>query len=235
MNLSVIIPAYNEEKNIRSTVEGLVSVFRNKAFDDYEILIFNDKSTDKTGEIADNLAGEYKGVRVIHNPVNRGFGYNYKKGVDLAQGKYALMIPGDDETDLGSIDSLLNSIGKADLILSYTSNMEVRKLFRRIVSGIFVKFLNATFGLRLKYYNGICIHRTDLARKSVPTTFGFAFAAEMAIKLLKSGFSFVEVPIRIKPTDKSSAFKAKNIISVIKTIISLFWRINIKRERIRIK
>ncbi|MEK7142452.1 MAG: glycosyltransferase family 2 protein [Patescibacteria group bacterium] len=235
MNLSVIIPAYNEEKNIRSTVEGLVSVFKNKTFNDYEILIFNDKSTDKTGEIADNLAGEYKGVRVIHNPVNRGFGYNYKKGVELAQGKYALMIPGDDETDLGSIDSLLNSIGKADLILSYTANMEVRKLFRRIVSGIFVKFLNAMFGLRLKYYNGICIHRTDLARKSVPTTFGFAFAAEMTIKLLKSGFSFVEVPIRIKPTDKSSAFKAKNIISVIKTIISLFWRINIKRERIRIK
>ena len=233
MNLSVIIPAYNEEKNIRPTVEGLVSVFKNKIFNNYEILIFNDKSTDKTGEIADKLAREHKEVRVIHNPINRGFGYNYKKGVELAQGKYVLMIPGDDETDLGSIDSLLNSIGKADLILSYTVNMEVRKLFRRIVSGIFVKFLNAMFGLRLKYYNGICIHRTDLARKSVPTTFGFAFAAEMTIKLLKSGFSFVEVPIRIKPTDKSSAFKAKNIISVIKTIISLFWRINIKRERIR--
>ena len=235
MNLSVIIPAYNEEKNIRPTVEGLVSFFKNKIFNDYEILIFNDKSTDRTEEIADKLAREHKEVRVIHNPVNKGFGYNYKKGVELAQGKYVLMIPGDDETDLGSIDSLLNSIGKADLILSYTVNMEVRKLFRRIVSNIFVKFLNAMFGLRLKYYNGICIHRTDLARKSVPTTFGFAFAAEMTIKLLKSGFSFVEVPIRIKPTDKSSAFKVKNIISVIKTIISLFWRINIKRERIKIK
>ena len=235
MNLSVIIPAYNEEKNIRSTVERLVSIFKDKVLNDYEILIFNDKSTDRTGEIVDKLAREHKEVRVIHNPTNKGFGYNYKKGVDLAQGKYVLMIPGDDETDLDSIDSLFNSIGKADLILSYTVNMEVRKLFRRIVSGIFVKFLNAMFGLRLKYYNGICIHRTDLARKSVPTTFGFAFAAEMTIKLLKSGFSFVEVPIRIKPTDKSSAFKIKNIISVIKTIINLFWNVRIKRNKISIK
>ena len=232
MNLSVIIPAYNEEKNIRSTVERLVSIFKDKVLNDYEILIFNDKSTDRTGEIVDKLAREHKEVRVIHNPTNKGFGYNYKKGVDLAQGKYVLMIPGDDETDLDSIDSLFNSIGKADLILSYTVNMEVRKIFRRIVSGIFVKFLNAMFGLRLKYYNGICIHRTDLARKSVPTTFGFAFAAEMTIKLLKSGFSFVEVPIRIKPTDKSSAFKIKNIISVIKTIINLFWNVRIKRNKI---
>src|SRR3989344_456608 len=234
MNISVIIPAYNEEKNIRPTVEGLVSVFKDKTLNDYEILIFNDKSTDKTGEIVDKLAMEHKEVRGIHNPINRGFGYNYKRGVELAQGKYVLMIPGDDETDLDSIDSLLNSIGKADLILSYTTNMEVRKISRRIVSGIFVKFLNAIFGLRLKYYNGVCIHRTDLARKSIPTTFGFAFAAEMSIKLLKSGFSFVEVPIRIKPTNKSSAFKIKNIISVIKTITFLFWKINIKKERLEI-
>jgi dolichol-phosphate mannosyltransferase len=234
MNLSVIIPAYNEEKNIRSTVEGLISVFKDKIFNDYEILIFNDKSTDRTGEIVEELAREHKGVIGIHNPTNRGFGYNYKRGVELAQGKYVLMIPGDDETDLDSIDSLLNSIGKADLIISYTVNMEVRKLFRRMVSGIFVKFLNTMFGLRLKYYNGICIHRTDLARKSIPTTFGFAFAAEMAIKLLKSGYSFVEVPIRIKPTNKSSAFKIKNVISVIKTIIFLFWKINIKKERLKV-
>jgi len=236
IKISIIIPAFNEEKNLEQAVNGLCLLLdKNNMMNDCEILIFNDKSTDKTGEIADNLAKEISNIRVIHNEKNMGFGYNYRKGVEIAQGEYVMMIPGDNEIETETIWKLIELIGEADIVISYPSNAEVRSLFRRIISFVYVKFLNFLFNLKLRYFNGINIHRVSLARKAIPTTFGFAYAAEMVITLLKSGASYTESPIKIKPiTNKSSAFKLKNIVSVVKTILSLFWRINIKKERIKI-
>lgn len=234
MKLSIIVPAFNEEKNIDPTVRGLTNTFKRKNFEDYEILIFNDKSSDKTGVIADDLFREFKNIKVIHNETNKGLGYNYKTGVEIAKGDYVLMIPGDNETDLGSIDQMIDSVGRADIVMTYTTNMNIRSFFRRFVSRCFVRVLNLFFNLNLKYYNGVCMHRTDFARKALPSTFGFAYAAEMTIKLIKSGASYVEIPIKIKPTDKTTAFKLKNILSVLMTIVNLFWSINFKRERIKL-
>lgn len=234
MKLSIIVPAFNEEKNLDPTVRGLANTFKRKNFEDCEILIFDDKSSDKTGAIADGLSREFKNIKVIHNGTNRGLGYNYKTGVEIARGDYVLMIPGDNETDLDSIDQMIDSIGRADIVMTHTANMSIRSFFRRFVSRCFVHALNLLFNLRLKYYNGICIHRTNFARKALPSTFGFAYAAEMAIKLVKSGASYVEIPIKIKLTDKTTAFKLKNILSVLITIANLFWSINIKRERIKL-
>lgn len=234
MKLSVIIPAFNEEKNLNPTVYGLMDAFKKIGFDSYEILIFDDKSTDKTGVIADGLAREFDKVRVVHNETNRGLGYNYKTGVMMAAGEYVLMIPGDNETDLDSINKMIESIGGADIVMTYTVNMDIRSMFRRFVSRFFVGILNLLFNLRLRYYNGICIHRTDFAKKALPSTFGFAYAAEMVIRLIKSGAGYIEVPIKIKPTSKTTAFKFKNIVSVLKTLLFLVWSVDVKRERIKL-
>ena len=69
--LSVVVPAYNEEENLSKAVENLLSAVKNKC-GDYEILIFNDCSKDKTGVIADKLASKNKKIKAIHNERNRG-------------------------------------------------------------------------------------------------------------------------------------------------------------------
>ncbi len=234
LKLTVVVPAFNEEKNLEFTVRGLLYVLNEKDLKDYEIIIFNDYSSDKTGIIADQLALKNKRIRVIHNDKNMGFGYNYKKGVEEALGAYIMIIPGDNEIISSSFGYLIDSIGRADMVLSYIDNAEERSWFRRVISFLFVKVLNVLFSLNLKYYNGISIYPVNLVRKSMPTTFGFAFASEIAIKFLKAGATYVEVPMFVRPTNKTSAFRLKNVISVIKTIIVLFWDINIKKERIKI-
>lgn len=233
-SLSIIIPAYNEETNLESAVKDMVMAV-NLAKDvikDYEILIFNDCSTDKTGEIADRLAKENKNIRVIHNPKNRGLGYNYRKGTELAKNKFIIMVPGDNEIKTDSVRGMFKLFGRADIIISYIGNPEIRPLSRQLISKAFVKLMNFLFGLRLKYYNGVCLIRKDLLRKVRMTTHGFAYMAEILVGLIRSGSSFIEIPFYLQPRKygKSAAFRLKNVMSVAKTIIQLFWEVYFKER-----
>ncbi len=236
--LSIIVPAYNEENGLEVAVGSLFRLLSDNAMDnDSEILIFNDCSQDKTGEIADRLSQKISIVRVFHNERNKGLGFNFREGAKQSRGKYVTWFPGDNENLPQSFVDTVSRIGEADIIIPYTDNMEVRPLSRRIVSSLYTFLNNLFFGLNLKYYNGLSIYRRDVLLAVLPKVGdSFAFSAQILIILLKSGASFVEVPIKIqpKPGGKSSAFRVRNIIGVIKAIFSLFWRINIKKERIKI-
>lgn len=226
-SITFVVPAYNEEKNLKNTVENIQKSVLTGC-DDYEIIIINDYSKDKTGAIAEELALKNPSVKVIHNKINMGLGYNYKKGVELATKKYTVMIPGDDETPLITISDIINEIGKADIIIPYPINQEVRKLIRRIISKLFTLIFNFLSGLKLKYYNGSVVHKNSIIKKHLPKTTGFAYQSEILINLLKEGYTYKEVGVKIKPTSKTSAFKPKNIASVLKSIIELFWQFKIK-------
>ena len=184
-SISIIIPAFNEEGNLECAVKDVISAILAANVENYEILIFNDFSADKTGEVADRLATGNKHIRVIHNPKNMGLGYNYRKGIELAKNEYVVMVPGDNEVEGKSIGNLFSQVGKADLIISYAANSEIRPRIRQIISKAFVKLMNFLFGLKLRYYNGICLIRKDLLQKVEMTTFGFAYMAEIIIYLVK--------------------------------------------------
>lgn len=228
--ISVIVPAFNEEGNLRATVEGIEGILFDQ-FNEYEILIFNDFSTDRTGEIANELARKNNKIRVIHNQQNMGFGYNYVKGVELAQKNYIMLIPGDNEISEESIRRICDRIGDADIVVPYTINTWVRPFSRRIISRAFTKLVNMIAGLNLNYYNGPCIHRSDIIKSVRMTTFGYAYMASNLARLIKNGSNYVEIGMYLKPRGhgKSKAFRPKNIMRVIKTLGELFWDVRIKR------
>ncbi len=227
-SLSIIVPCYNEGKNIAGTIDCIKKSLKTTArFASTEILIFNDKSTDNTGEVAEALAKEHEEIRVIHNERNMGFGYNYTEGVRLAAKEYILMIPGDNEIPGEAITNIFSEVGRADLIVPYTINPEVRPLARQIISRAFVILFNALFALSLKYYNGPCVIKAELLKKVPMTTHGFAYMAAILVRLIKSGATFTEVPIQIqyRASGDSKALKPRNIMSVLSTILKLFLEI----------
>ena len=237
MRFSIIVPAYNEEKGLEAAVKGLVFFLdKNNFLKDTEILIFNDCSSDRTKEIADNLAKEFKNISAFHNQKNMGLGFNFQEGVRRAKGEFVTWFPGDNENLPEPFVNTFQYIGKNDVVIAYTSNMEVRPIFRRIVSRIYTIVNNFIFGLDVKYYNGLNICRRKLLLQLPPVSNSFSFAVEILVFLLKSGATHVEVPVMLKPnpSGKSSAFRLKNVKNVIKAVIQLFWKINIKRERIKI-
>ena len=195
-------------------------------FGDYELLLFDDGSTDRTGRIMDDLAAaDPRHVRVTHNPAPRNLGGVYKQGIALARMDYVLMVPGDNENPGHALQAPFDAIGRADIVLPYPVNSDVRGPARHLVSRVYVGLLNRLFGLRVRYYNGTVIHRTANLKDLPIQTSSFAYQAEILIKLLCAGKSFVEVPIRIDPPKagrRSRAFRWKNMVQVGRTLGGLF-------------
>ena len=233
--VSVIIPAYNEEKNLEATTNFLLERLKKNGISDFEILIFDDKSTDATGKIADELAKKYSQIIVIHNPKNMNLGYNITKGFQLATKEFVGFIPGDNETEPETLDNIFQNLGKADIIIPYVKNPEVRPWGRRFLSKTYVIIINTAFGLNLKYYNGMCFFKTAMVKKIPVSTYGFAYMTEILVKLLKSSAGFVEVPMinRTRERGTTKAFRIKNIVSVFKTFLHLFYEVQILRRRVK--
>src|SRR5215212_8825790 len=100
--ISVVVPAYNEMGNLEGAVRDVVHALR--SFDEYEVFIVNDGSTDGTAEVADRLATTLPGVRAIHHEVNRGFSESYQTGLRNARMSYFTFVPGDHEVAPESVE-----------------------------------------------------------------------------------------------------------------------------------
>jgi glycosyltransferase involved in cell wall biosynthesis len=232
-SISIIVPCYNEEGNLEGTIEAINGALSGvNRFSGHEILVYNDRSTDSTGKIADSIAARDKSVRVIHNPKNMGFGFNYTDGVRRTTKDYVMMVPGDNEIPLEAIKRVMSKAGEADVIIPYTANPEVRPLSRQVISRAFVALINAMFGLDVTYYNGTCLVKSNLLKKVPLKTWGFAYMAAILVRLLKSGASYAEVGVDIaqRSTGKTKAFAMKNVMSVCKAILTLFWDVRVKER-----
>ena len=229
-SLTLIIPAYNEEKNIEGTVEDILPFLLQ--LESYEILIFDDHSTDQTGKLCDQMAAKNSHLRVIHNTQNMGLGFNYKEGVRQARKDYVLMIPGDRDMRPQTYETLFQKMGSTDMVICYTGNIEIRPMARQLVSKTFTGMMNFLFGTKLKYFNGIVLHKRNIIQSISIETNGFAYQAEALIKLLKKGHSYEQTPQWIfeRQHGSSKAFYPKNIYRVLKALIQLFFKIQIQKN-----
>lgn len=230
--VSFVVPALNEEAVIEQVVREEIVATVSRTLKTYEVILVDDGSTDSTGEIMDRLAREFPNMRVIHNKPNLGLGAAYWRGVSEAKLDYVMMLNGDG--GLLSLPPILNAIGKADIVIPYVSNLrEIKTPFRYFVSRTYTTIMNILSGRRLHYYNGLPVHRRDLLNQVTLGSSGFGYSAEILIKLLKAGCTFVEVGVPgIEMKHKSFAFRFKNVISVAETIAKLVIETN-RRSNIR--
>jgi dolichol-phosphate mannosyltransferase len=230
-SVTIMVPAYNEEENLEGAVKKYDQIVR-KVFRDYELLIFDDSSTDNTGKIADALARKNPHVRVVHNKKNMGLGYNYRTGFQLSKKEYYIQFSGEGDALASSVEKILRQAGKADIIMTFIGNPEIRPWYRRLISASFTLLLNLLFGLKVKYYNCYALHKTKILKQVKMTTNSFAYQAEVLVRLLKSKkkYSYISVPYRAKKTIGSSAFRIKNLIGVFIAVVRLVYDIYFKGE-----
>lgn len=230
--LSVMVPSLNEEENLEDTINEIKSGLKG-AIDNYEIIIFNDGSTDSTGKIAEKLAEKDKNITVFHNKTPRGMGYCYREGLKKAKHEYYMYIPGDNQFPGKALRKMLTEIGKADIVIPYVTNMNIRPLLRQLLSATFTHTVNILFGLNVSYYNGTVIHKKELLMTAIPKTHGHAYQAEILVRLIKRGASYTEVGYNMveRYAGSTSAFKLKNVKSVFRSVLSLFWELQLKPKR----
>src|SRR5688572_22709193 len=112
-SLSVFLPAYNEEDSIASTVEGVVKVLKSLNLQ-WEVLVINDGSKDKTAEVVKDLEKKYPGVRLVDYEKNRGYGHALKTGFAEAKYPWVAFVDSDGQFDFSEIKKLLEKTGEAD-------------------------------------------------------------------------------------------------------------------------
>jgi len=226
-SVSIIIPAYNDEESLDAAVKD-VNKIASRLFGDYEILIFDDHSTDSTGKIVDTLARHPK-IKAFHNKRNMNVGYGYRQGIKLASKEYVMLLPGPDSNTMESLEEYMKKIGEADIVTSYTGNNDSRLGYRLFISNLASVMLNLLFGLRLKYFFGMQMYKTDLVRKVKTTTNSFGIYAEILIPLAKAGYSVKEVPIEaLQETSSTTALRLRNILGIASVITRLFFRVHFR-------
>jgi NAD(P)-dependent dehydrogenase (short-subunit alcohol dehydrogenase family) len=228
-SVSVMVPALNEAENLKPTVVRLIDALT-VTVDDYEIIIIDDGSSDATGAIADSLAADHPAVRVLHNSRNTGLGCCYVQGYREAGKTFFVYIPGDNTWPYRSLVELFGNLGRADIITSYAINPEVRPIGRRLISRLFTSLLNLLFGRDLQYFNGLTVYPIEFLRRNPATTFGFGFQAEVLLKALNAGLSYIEValPIDERTAGQSKAVTLRNVLGVLSTVVRLFVDLRIR-------
>lgn len=230
--ISVIIPVYMEASNIRAAVDGTVWALNDAGVDDYELLVIDclrrDGTHDGTPEIADELARQNDRIRVFHNGYIN-LGAKFWVGVDTSKFPYVILVAGDNELRKEALRDILLHLGQADILITYPINPEIRPLIRRILSRIYVILINLSTGLGLRYYNGSCVHRTDVLRKVKDRNDNLVYMAKLLVQMIKQGYSYREIPIRLQKRGggKPSVLTVINFLSVGRTIFELFWRYRI--------
>jgi glycosyltransferase involved in cell wall biosynthesis len=216
-----VIPCFNEEDNVGPTVGSVRDAMGER--NDYEVILVNDASTDRTLEQMQALAAADLRIRVLDNPSNLGFGGSYKRGARAATATYVMMLPGDDGFPSCSIAEIISHAGEADIIIPIVTNRGARHWLRAFASKGFTTLLNWAFWLNVGYYNGAVLQRNELLHTVEITTNSFAYQAEALVKLIARGATYKHcyVSIQERAAGRSSALSLKNQIAVWTTIVHL--------------
>ena len=225
-SVAVIILALNEEKGLKLTYETYRKSIKKKGLE-YEFIIVNDGSTDRTGEIAEEIKKENPYVRVIHNSQPQGMGRGYKQGLQLTQKEYYMYTGGYCGLTEEYINLFLDGIGVADMTIGHITNPKIRGPFRRSLSSFFTRIMNLITGMNLEYYNAMALCRTHCLKSIRIRSNKYTFQAECIAKLVKfhqCTYREIALVVRVRKRGESSrAMKWANVLDTGKFLCLLLY------------
>lgn len=218
--LSIIVPAYNEEKSIYDTINEIQIILKKKKVEN-EIIIVNDASKDNTESELKKLTG----LKIITNLVNLGYGGSIKKGIVASSYDLICIIDADGTYPAGEIPNLLNLINDADMVIGARKG-KIRKIpvIRKPIKWLLNRFASFISGYNIPDLNsGLRIFRKELIEKYLyllPD--GFSLTSTITIAALINGYKVKYMPINyLKRKGKSSIHPIKDTLRFLNLIVSL--------------
>jgi glycosyltransferase involved in cell wall biosynthesis len=227
--LSYFFPAHNEEGNVEALVRDALAALPALA-EQFEIIVVNDGSSDRTGSLADGLAEANPDiVRVVHHPTNLGYGAAVRAGFRVARFDWVGFTDGDRQfavSDLGRLTARIGEPDKPDIVVGFRirrADPLIRTLYAksyRLANRIF-------FGLQITDVDCACklFRRASLRGLRVESGGAF-FSAELLIKLRAAGRSVVEVGVPHYPRTAGSPTGARP--TVILRAVRDFWYLRLR-------
>lgn len=203
-SVSIIIPAYNEQANISKTLNQVHSYLTENQFD-FEIIVINDGSSDKTVQEVQ----QFKGAQLIDNPVNMGKGNAVKRGVLAANNELILFMDADHAIPIHYLSEFTKEIASFDIIIGskYIGDTKNYPFYRKIVGKIFsfLKFL--IIGLKIKDTQcGFKLFKAEIAKDlfSHAKINGWCFDVEILMIASRKSYTIKESPINMSDINSIS-------------------------------
>jgi dolichol-phosphate mannosyltransferase len=208
MRLSILIPAYQEERTIAEVLRRVAAVDLSSQGFDKEVIVCDDGSKDGTAAEVERIAAELEGIRLVRHPQNRGKGAAIRTALDHATGDFVLIQDADLEYEVSDYPAILEAVrqgadavyGSRFLTRSYPEGMQ---LANYLANRILTTAANVLYGHSITD-EATCfkVVRTDLLRSLELTCERFEFCPEVTAKLGLRKVPIVEVPI---------AYSARNV------------------------
>jgi len=225
--ISVVIPAFNEEENIRIVVEKTLQTLRQQYREDlYEIIVVNDGSHDRTGQICEELQQQHQSVRVFHHPKNQGIGAAQTTGFINAKGGFVSTIPGDGQVTVDQVIKLYTEIGDAGIIVSSRRNDEqysekqARSFYREFLTSVLRQILILVHRFDIAGKHGIFLIRRDVLQKLRLTSLTGLLTPEIIMQCYRKGVTVKESTITIEPR-----ISGQSKVTNLSTYLKYFWEI----------
>jgi glycosyltransferase involved in cell wall biosynthesis len=223
-SLSIFFPCYNEEGNVERVTRAAVEAAGRFA-DVFEVIIVDDGSKDRTGEIADRLVAEIPQVRAVHNRPNLGYGGAVGRGLSEARMEWGFFTDGDGQFDINEMPRLIELLERCDVAVGYRMHR----------ADPFIRRANAfCWGTLVRALFGIKVRDIDCAFKLLPRSFlqsiklesrGALISTELLAKAQYRGLRIAEVGVGHYPRQAGTQTGANPLV-ILKAFYELFklWK-----------
>lgn len=221
-SISIVFPAYNEEANIGKVVEQAQNVI-SELFTDFEIIVVNDGSHDKTGEIIESMKASHPTLVALHHEVNCGYGATLRTGIEAASKELVFFTDSDLQFDLSEIKSLLEWVEDNDIVAGYRADRAdpAHRRFNawgwnvlvRMILGLKIKDIDCAFKLFRR-----CVF-DDIRLESV----GAMINTEILMLANGKNMRIKEVPVRHFPrvAGEQTGANLKVILKAFRELINM--------------
>jgi len=221
--LSLVLPAFNEDANIARAVRD-ASAAAATLVGDYEVVVVDDGSRDRTSAVLDDMARE-PGSRliVVRHPRNRGYGAALRSGFAATKGELVFYTDSDNQFDLTELRDFLPLMAEHDAVLGYRIDRQ-DPWTRRAASAFFNRLSSVAFGMSVRDLNcSFKLFRGDLLRSLPLESEDFFIDTEMVARIHRGGWRYVQRGVRHFPrTAGRSTVRASDVPRTL-AAIARFW------------
>jgi glycosyltransferase involved in cell wall biosynthesis len=229
--LSVFLPSHNEEGNVERVVKGFAAALPAVA-DNYEIIVVNDGSRDRTGEIADRLAAADSHVKVVHHQVNRGYGGAVISGVRAATMPWVLLADGDGQFDPNDVALLAAKTPQYDVVVGHRVS-RADPLMRRFNGKAWTTLMRLMFSIKIADIDcGFKLFRREFLEGLTLRAQGAMISTELMARVTARGARVGEADVRHLPrvTGEQSGANLKVIMRAFRELGPLYSELRAERQ-----
>ncbi len=232
--LSVFLPSHNEEGNVERVVAEFLAELP-RVTDNYEVIVVDDGSRDRTGEIADRLAAHDTHVKAVHHPVNRGYGGAVTSGIRASTQPYVLLCDGDGQFDPADIERMIPFVPEYDVVAGRRTR-RADHLMRRINGKAWTILVRALLGITINDIDcGFKLFKREKLDGLELRAHGAMISTELMARLAGRGAKVKEVDVQHLPrlSGEQSGANLKVVTLAFKELFALYRDLKDERRAAR--